>query len=38
MLWSASKQSHLVCGGAAMLSERPLEIAGWYESRIRWRV
>jgi hypothetical protein len=38
MLWSASKQSHLVCGRAAMLVERPLDIARWYPSRIRWRV
>ena len=38
MLWSASKQSHLVCDRAAMLSERPLEIPGCYHSQIRWRV
>ncbi len=38
MLWSASEQSHLVCGRAAMLSERPLDIASQHYSRFRWRV
>ena len=37
MSWSSSKQSHLVCGEAAMPSRRLVDIAGWYESRIRWR-
>ena len=38
MLWSASEQSHLVCGRAAMLSERPLGIPSQHYSRVRWRV
>jgi hypothetical protein len=38
MLWSASKQSHVLCGDAAMHSEGPRDIASQYRSRIRWRV
>ena len=36
MLWSASEQSHLVCGRAAMLTERPLEIVSQPHDPIRW--